>query len=271
MEEINWGQTLFGFATPQTWSQINYQHETSIHNLVDKSVLTNTWKLVAVLFGASVLAIVALAARFPRSLAAIIAPPPALVPLALCASYAGVRLHAEMIELLMSVFFAFYTYRIWVAARSSGGTRPARVNAGKVLRYCIAGLLVTLLLHRVNWSDAAAEMSRISLWTLAGAFVAMGIGLVVSAWKWDWALRMHDLRYSFPFLLRSLCIGFFFNSFLPTAVGGDAYRVLRTMPRDGYRSRALSAVILERAVGLLALLAIGGIGALKLADRYSLA
>ena len=271
MEEISWGQTVFGFATPETWSQINYQHETSLHNLVDKSVLTSTWKLVAVLFGAGVLAIVALAARFPRSLAAIIAPHPALVPLALCASYAGARLHAEMIELLISVFFAFYTYRIWVAARSSGATRPARVNAGKVLRYCVAGLLITLLLRRVNWSDAAAEMSRISLWPLACAFLAMGVGLVVSAWKWNWALRMHDLRYRFPFLLRSLCIGFFFNSFLPTAVGGDAYRVLRTIPRDRYRSRALSAVIVERAVGLLALMAIGGIGALKLAGQYTLA
>jgi PAS domain S-box-containing protein len=106
---------------------------------------------------------------------------------------------------------------------------------------------------------------------LAGAFVAMGIGLVVSAWKWSWALRMHNLRYPYPFLLRTLCIGFFFNGFLPTAVGGDAYRVLRTLPHDGYRSRALSAVVVERAMGFLALIVLGGIGALRLAQQYPVA
>lgn len=119
MEEINWGQTLLGFATPESWSKINYQHETSIHNLLDKSVLTETWNIVAIAFGIGVLAIVALSIRFPRSIVGAIAPHPTSVPLALCASYAGARLHPELIELLLSVFFAFYGYRIWVAARSS--------------------------------------------------------------------------------------------------------------------------------------------------------
>jgi PAS domain S-box-containing protein len=268
MEEINWGQTLFDFATPDAWSRINYQHETSIHNLVDKTVLTRAWKIVAALFALGVLAIVALAARFPRSLAAIIAPPPTLVPLALCAAYAGLRLHPEMIELLMSVFFTFYSYRMWTATRR---TRPTKEGSARLLRYGVATALVAVLLYRVNWSEAATEWSRVSTSAVVGAFIVMAIGLVVSAWKWRWALRLHDLNYGFPFLLRTLCIGFFFNSFLPTAVGGDAYRVLKTMPPDGYRSRALSAVVVERAVGLLALLVIGGIGAFRLAGSYDAA
>jgi hypothetical protein len=124
MEEINWGQTLLGFATPEAWSRINYQHETSIHNLVDKSVLTATWKLIAIAFGIGVVAMVALSIRFPRSLVGVIAPHPTVVPLALCASYAGARLHPELIELLLSIFFAFYSYRVWLAARSSSHHEP---------------------------------------------------------------------------------------------------------------------------------------------------
>ncbi|MGH7178145.1 MAG: hypothetical protein ACREJC_12255, partial [Tepidisphaeraceae bacterium] len=33
MEEIAWGQKLLRFPTPQYWSQINAQHEVTLHNL----------------------------------------------------------------------------------------------------------------------------------------------------------------------------------------------------------------------------------------------
>lgn len=147
----------------------------------------------------------------------------------------------------------------------------SRARARRSIRYIVAGLLIAILLYRVDWSDATRQISLVSIPMLASAFAAMGIGLVISAWKWGWALRLHDLRYPYLFLLRTLCIGFFLNNFLPTAVGGDAYRVVRTLPRDAYRSRALSAVIIERAMGFMALIALGAVGALRLADRYEVA
>ncbi|MGH8311044.1 MAG: lysylphosphatidylglycerol synthase transmembrane domain-containing protein, partial [Steroidobacteraceae bacterium] len=66
-------------------------------------------------------------------------------------------------------------------------------------------------------------------------------------------------------LLKSICIGFFFNHFLPSAIGGDAYRVMKTLPNDGFASRALSAVVIERVVGFAALMLIAFVSALGLA------
>jgi PAS domain S-box-containing protein len=205
-----------------------------------------------------------------------IAPHPALVPLALCVTFAGLRQHPEMVELLLSVFFAFYTYRIWLIARHAA--RVARTakresqeavsapRAGWIVRIVVAGGLISLLLSGFDWSETEHIVSVASVPLLLGGFVAMTLTLVFSAWKWNWALRLHDLRFGFPFVLRTLSIGFFFNHFLPTAVGGDAYRVLQTLPRDGFRSRALSAVIIERLVGLCALLVIGAVAALRLRE-----
>jgi hypothetical protein len=34
-EEISWGQTFFGWLTPEFWSQINDQQETNLHNTSD--------------------------------------------------------------------------------------------------------------------------------------------------------------------------------------------------------------------------------------------
>lgn len=33
-EELSWGQRLFGFATGETMSKVNLQHETNLHNLI---------------------------------------------------------------------------------------------------------------------------------------------------------------------------------------------------------------------------------------------
>lgn len=118
MEEISWGQTLFRFHTPEGWAHINYQRETTLHNLVDKTVLTNLWKVVALMFGLATLGFMAWSARAPASIVATIAPAPSLALLALIVTYSGLRLHPEIIEVLLSIFFAFYSYRIFVASRA---------------------------------------------------------------------------------------------------------------------------------------------------------
>jgi hypothetical protein len=35
MEEVSWGQSLWEFATPAGWAQVNLQDETNIHNMLD--------------------------------------------------------------------------------------------------------------------------------------------------------------------------------------------------------------------------------------------
>jgi hypothetical protein len=121
MEELNWGQTLLAFDTPSAWAAINYQQETSLHNLIDRPALIVVERTFAVVFGLSVLALIALANKYPRSAWAGIAPPAALGGLAMLCAIPGAYLRLEVTELLLALFFAFYSYRIYVAARS----RPA--------------------------------------------------------------------------------------------------------------------------------------------------
>ena len=118
MEELNWGQTLLAFETPAAWAAINYQQETSLHNLLDMQTLGAVTRVLAVLFGLGVLALIGLALARPRSVFAAIAPPASLAVLALLSAFAGAYLHAEVFELLLAFFFAFYSYRVYLAARS---------------------------------------------------------------------------------------------------------------------------------------------------------
>jgi uncharacterized protein (TIRG00374 family) len=116
-----------------------------------------------------------------------------------------------------------------------------------------------------------AHLARLD-WALGClAVLAVVLEMPVNAWKWSWALRLHDLRFPWIYLFRTGCFGFFFNNFLPSGIGGDVYRIVRTAGREGERSRAVSAVLVERVVGLGAMLCNGLLGAVLLMQSYDLA
>ena len=141
----------------------------------------------------------------------------------------------------------------------------------RLLQALVTLALMVALLWRVDWQQVAHEITQFPLWSVIVALIAIVLGLLVSTWKWSWALRLHELRYPFSHLWRLLCSGFFLNNFLPTAVGGDAYRVYRTLPEEGYRLSALSAVVIERSIGFLALILLGCFGAWLLAGQFDIA
>jgi uncharacterized protein (TIRG00374 family) len=139
------------------------------------------------------------------------------------------------------------------------------------VKIAVACVLLAALAWGVDWREMPAHLARLD-WALGClAVFAVVLEMPVNAWKWSWALRLHDLRFPWVYLFRSACFGFFFNNFLPSGIGGDVYRIVRTAGREGERSRAVSAVLVERVVGLGAMLCNGLIGALLLMQTYELA
>lgn len=127
MEEISWGQQLLHFATPHSWEQINHQQETTLHNLLDKSTLTLAERYAAVLFGCAAIALAAAGRWTPNRLLTAISPHVSLIPLACIIVYAGWRLHAEIIEAFLALFFLFYSYRAMRVQRAAeSGAAPGR-------------------------------------------------------------------------------------------------------------------------------------------------
>jgi glycosyltransferase 2 family protein len=131
--------------------------------------------------------------------------------------------------------------------------------------------LLAALLLGIEWREIADRVAALRWWAVAAAAGVLALQFPVTAWKWGMALRLHDRVFPQSFLLRVCCIGFFFNTFLPSGIGGDAYRVYRTLPPSGEKSGAISAVLVERVVGLCALLALGVFGAGWLASENLLA
>ena len=95
---------------------------------------------------------------------------------------------------------------------------------------------------------------------LAGSLHLAGFSLI--SLRWGIMLRAQGIAVSWVTLLRVYITASFFNTFMPSTVGGDAYRVLYLRRRSGGSAMPLTVVLLERISGLVALMLIAFVASL---------
>jgi hypothetical protein len=122
MEEISWGQRIFGWDTPQTFEG-NVQDETNLHNYFNRYYLLFYRLLVffpVVIFIAIWLEIKEKYLEFNR----LVLPHPSLIGLGLLigvVSFIWFK-EQELLEEMFAVFFTFYSFRIYNCFRVRGKT-----------------------------------------------------------------------------------------------------------------------------------------------------
>jgi len=115
-EEVSWGQRVLGIKTPEVLVTLNYQHETNVHNLLSKPTLDAMTKLVAVVFLLGLITMWALVGALRMPVLHLVIPHPSLAGLALITFYSGLVLHLEIFEVLLAMFIAYYSYRVYKVA-----------------------------------------------------------------------------------------------------------------------------------------------------------
>ncbi len=130
---------------------------------------------------------------------------------------------------------------------------------------------MALLLWRADPTAVFHEVAQARPLPLVAAFGLTLVVLVVSAFRWRSFLEPLGHRLSAGPLVRLCFVGAFFNAFLPTGVGGDAYKATRLRGEVGALIRAFASVLLDRAAGVvgLALLALVGAAVLVAEGHHS--
>jgi uncharacterized protein (TIRG00374 family) len=144
--------------------------------------------------------------------------------------------------------------------------RPMRL----FIKAAFSAIAIGGLIAGINWH----ELPRLIVgykWEFAiAAFIGLAIQFPISGLKWHAALRVCNVDLSFRRLTRFYCISHFVGQFLPTSIGGDAYRAYRVLPLVEPHSRAVTSIVIDRIVGLGALLFLGAVGAIFLVDHSRL-
>jgi uncharacterized protein (TIRG00374 family) len=137
-----------------------------------------------------------------------------------------------------------------------------------VKRIALTALQVVITIAIVWWvfRDPAkrAEIARTissanPKWLLAG-LIGYGAVELISAFRWKLLLQVQQLRLSFRRVFGLTMIGVFFNFFIPGGTGGDAVKMFYLVKETpGRRGMAILSVVVDRLIGLLALIVFAGV------------
>ena len=119
--------------------------------------------------------------------------------------------------------------------------------------------LLAVLFAQTDASSLYNAMRRASLPWLVAALALYFVMILASAWRWNLLLAAQRVSVSGWALVKSFLVATFFNSFLPSNIGGDVIRIRDTTMPAGSIGRATAIVVLDRAMGLLGLLLVAAV------------
>jgi uncharacterized membrane protein YbhN (UPF0104 family) len=99
------------------------------------------------------------------------------------------------------------------------------------------------------------------VWILL-ALITYALTQSISVWRWNRLLRAQHVEVEPRRLTESIWVSMFFNNFLPSNIGGDVVRIADTAPAAGSKTLATTVILVDRALGLTALVIIASSGAL---------
>ncbi|MGH2785304.1 MAG: lysylphosphatidylglycerol synthase transmembrane domain-containing protein [Actinomycetota bacterium] len=142
------------------------------------------------------------------------------------------------------------------------GDRPAPVRkrggAIKILIRIVVGAGVFgFLIWRSDVGELWNTLKEARVAYLFAALGAIFAGLFVSALRWKAYLEALEMQLSYATLFRLYFVGTFFNAFLPTGIGGDAYKAVRLGRGKESLAPAFASVFLDRFAGVVGMAAIG--------------
>jgi uncharacterized membrane protein YbhN (UPF0104 family) len=83
----------------------------------------------------------------------------------------------------------------------------------------------------------------------------------ISVWRWNRLLRAQHIEVEQRRLTESIWVSMFFNNFLPSNIGGDVVRITDTAPAAGSKTLAMTVILVDRVLGLTALIIVAATGA----------
>jgi uncharacterized membrane protein YbhN (UPF0104 family) len=147
-------------------------------------------------------------------------------------------------------------------AESASGPKPApgapppsgRSRWSLVFKVAASAVLLGFLVRGLDFTRAVELLGAVDPWLLALAVLVLVAVPAVSVPRWRAILRCLGHALPLSVIARALYIGAFFNQVLPSSIGGDAWRIWFCTRAGVPLGTATNSVLIERLVGLLAVL-----------------
>jgi glycosyltransferase 2 family protein len=114
--------------------------------------------------------------------------------------------------------------------------------------------LFVYLLYKQNWAITLRQLQQIPLWLWLLSLALVICGMFLNALRWYSLLRVQKVRISFIETTRIIFAGAFASNFLPSTIGGDAYRMVALLRYTPDKVLSVTSVVVDRGMNVLAML-----------------
>lgn len=139
-----------------------------------------------------------------------------------------------------------------------------KMKSGLCIRFFISISLLGLLLWfmRGKYSGIAAQLKQTNLMLFFSAFLLFCANIAFITLRFEAILIGENIRMPFVRLMELNYIGYFFNNFMPSAVGGDIVKAYYTGVHTRKKAKSYVSVFMDRIIGLFSFAFIAFIAAL---------
>jgi uncharacterized membrane protein YbhN (UPF0104 family) len=135
-------------------------------------------------------------------------------------------------------------------------------------KIAVSVALLAFLFSKIDASRLWSSARRASLVWLLAALGVQALNVIAATWRWQLLLQAQGVKLKNRTLLGSYLVATFFNNFLPSNVGGDVIRIRDSAVAAQSKTLATTVVLVDRALGLMALVLIAAVGATAAARLY---
>ncbi len=135
----------------------------------------------------------------------------------------------------------------------------AKENFSKVNRLRWLGTFLTLglffyIIYRQDWQTISLSLSSVSLKIVFFVWVLFLFRIFINSYRWWVLLRVAKIGIPVSETIKIVFVGMFVSNFLPSTIGGDGIRFLSLLKYEENKSNALSSILIERFVNIIAML-----------------
>ncbi|RMG63318.1 MAG: UPF0104 family protein [Calditrichaeota bacterium] len=131
-----------------------------------------------------------------------------------------------------------------------------------LLRVAVSLGLLGYLISLADVNQILAVLGRVNLQLFVLAVAVFFLVVAILTFRWFIFTRTAGYQVSYPRLFVLYLIGYFFNNFLPTTIGGDLSRAYYLSRLSGSRSGSVGIILMERLMGLAATLTMASVALL---------
>jgi len=133
--------------------------------------------------------------------------------------------------------------------------KRSKINWQLPVKILVTLSILAVIFRKTDWAGLGHELSNTDTKWMTAAFVCIGAGLLGTAVRWDYLLKVQEIRLPVLKVWIITMIGIFFNQFLLGSTGGDVIKVFYIIKlAPDRKTRATFSILVDRVLGLLAML-----------------